>query len=227
MPSYVIVWENNTFGHQKVKGHTWPGHVSMNIGQTIAFMNGDIDQNYVSFWPGETAFFNPKGALFGKNTKAVKKWSIIEDMSVEKYLPDHVIEMETTEDKEKAMLAAWKAIANKAGGTTYKTLRKNCSTIVSRILHAGGFYAKKWAVDCNFAWTPADVKRLALKAGGRAMQWTEFLTILEASQIKPSFFMDSQGQVITMARSGKYCSTGAPCKFQPQEVDRRHAVELD
>jgi hypothetical protein len=26
MLSYVIVWENNTIGHQKVNGYIWPGH---------------------------------------------------------------------------------------------------------------------------------------------------------------------------------------------------------
>ncbi len=216
MPSYVIVWENNTFGHSKVSGKTWPGHAAINISKE--FWLGDDAagaKNYVSYWPGgDGANFGVLGVLVSKKTKSQRNWSFADDMECEGYLPDHVIEMTTDAGKEKEMMAAWLSIHMKKGGGSYRNLRKNCSTIVSRILHAGGFYAHKWAVDNNFAWSPADVKDLALKAGGRAMTWDEFLTVLRGSFIKPEDLKDGNGIQVTMARSGKYCTTGAPVRFQ-------------
>ena len=54
MPSYVIVWENNTLGHSKVSGYTWPGHSSMNIGKEFWYSD-TLSTNYVSYWPEKSA----------------------------------------------------------------------------------------------------------------------------------------------------------------------------
>src|SRR5262249_31959012 len=61
MPSYLIIWENNTFGHQKVKGHAWPGHAAMNIGDRFAREKVNAEENsYVSWWPMDNASFGAK-----------------------------------------------------------------------------------------------------------------------------------------------------------------------
>jgi hypothetical protein len=85
------------------------------------------------------------------------------------------------------------------------------------VLHAAGFHAKKWAVDTNFAWSPADVRALAVAAGGKMLKWTEFLDVLKQSFIKADAFKGETGLVIDYARSGRFCSTGAKCKYQSGE----------
>lgn len=219
MPSYVFVWENNTFGHQKVSGHTWPGHSAMNIGKEFWFSDdGATQQNYVSWWPSEGASFGVLGALFGKNQKGGFTLCLMDDVENEGYLPDHVIELQTTAKQEGQMMAEWKSVLNKKGGSSYKTLRKNCSTICSRVLHAGGFHAKKWAVDNNFVWSPADIRALAVASGGTMLPWTAFLRVLGPCFIKAEHFKDDDGKLINYARSGRYCSTGVTCKYQSDET---------
>jgi hypothetical protein len=209
MASYVIVWENNTFGHQKVKEHTWPGHSSMNIGNAFDKETGSPSSNYVSWWPvGHAAQFDLLGALSGAQ-KGTRSSSFIRDVIFEGYLPDHVIKMATTAEQEEKMRAAWCSIFNKRGGASYKEFRKNCSTIVARILHARGVHAKKWAVDCNWVWTPADVAGLAKGAGGASMKWRDFQGVLAASKIDLRTCCK-----VDKARSGRFCTTGAPCKYQ-------------
>jgi hypothetical protein len=217
MPSYVFVWENNTFGHEKVFGYNWPGHATMNISDQFYEPDVPVGQlSYVSWWPGpEGAKFSVFGALFGKNSKGENKLSLISDVRAEGYLPDHVIEMASTPEQEDRMRAEWKAVLLKEGGSSYRSLRKNCSTICSRVLHAGGFYARKWAVDNNFTWSPADIRRLAVAAGGRMLLWDEFLVILkEKSFLDATVFTRQNGTVIDHARSGVYCSTGVECEHQ-------------
>jgi hypothetical protein len=211
MPSYVIVWENNTFGHRKVEGRTWPGHAAMNIGGI--FDKGAVSvamNSYVSWWPSDGASFGVKDLMKSVFTsqKGDHNPTIIDDIGSEGYLPDHVIFMNSSDDSEANMKAEWRTVFNKPGGASYKNLRKNCSTIVSRVLHAGGFHAKKWAVDCNFVWTPADVRKLAEGAGGGRMTWAQFLDVLQSNGIAEGDLPEDE------ARSGIYCSTGAPCRYQ-------------
>jgi hypothetical protein len=123
--------------------------------------------------------------------------------------PDHIVKMDTSAEQENKMKAEWLTVKMKAGGSSYKTLRKNCSTIVARCLHAAGFYALKWAVDNNFAWSPADIYRLAVKAGGTPILWTEFQQRLQASGITAADYGN-----ITKARSGRLCTIGVPCEYQ-------------
>ncbi|MBM3979883.1 MAG: hypothetical protein FJ304_06295 [Planctomycetes bacterium] len=216
MPSYVIVWENNTFGHQKVSGHTWPGHFAINIGNI--FDDADMARvfnSYVSWWPGEGADFGVKGvikAMFKKAQKGDRNLTFDEDVDAEGYLPDHFIKLDTTDEQEKKMKAEWLSVLTKKGGSTYKNLRKNCSMICSRVLHAGGFYAKKWAVDNNFACSPGDIRALACCSGGKLMKWTDVMDVLKKSGITAANLSAKE------ARSGVFCSTDAPCNYQKSET---------
>ena len=238
MASYVIVWENNTFGHMKVKGHTWPGHASLNIGEEFESLNFGfgMGETYVSWWPSDDADDgkakgSDKGGLKGLSGPGERNMYFGKDIRLEGYLPDHVICLESDTDREARMVAAYKEIYQKRGAS-YKYLRKNCSTIVSRVLHAGGYYAKKWAMNCNFVWTPADIRKLAIGAGGSFMQWDDVLAVLANSRIAPTDLKSGMPmQQVTMARSGAYCTTGAPCRFQQDQQQTggrsRNAIILD
>jgi hypothetical protein len=209
MASYVIIWENNTLGHQKVPGRIWPGHAAMNIGEEFDKDNN----NYVSWWPDGTANFNALHALFSKAQGGHRHSTFTRDVRSEKYLPDHVIRLNSGTGRENRMRAEWQAVYMKDGGSSYKNLRKNCSTIVARVLHAGGYHARKWAVDSNWVWTPSDVAKLARGAGGDHLSWTEFKEVLQASGVDGDN-IQSHGEKIKKARSGVYCSTGARVWYQ-------------
>lgn len=216
-PSYVIVWENNTFGHHKAtRSHTWAGHSSMNIGSRFeADRDGDgPSETYVSFWPGTTTSFGVRAVMRSATTDASYKSLFTSDLVMERYLPDHFIELPHTEQAELQMQAAWREIRMTQGGAKYRNLRNNCSTIVSRILHAAGLCAHKWAVDHNFAWSPSDIKDLAIRAGGRQLKWDEVLAVLGDSGITEQRIKDVLPPGQYNARSGVYSSTGASVKFQ-------------
>jgi hypothetical protein len=236
MATYVIIWENNGLGHQKVKEATWAGHAAINIGECFDVSFVGLTSNYVSWWPNDGDSEDPKAKLgklgefgnaFGPNRAGGRQFSIVSDVREEGYLPDHVIRLDTSEDQEKKMRAAWKEIYNKKGGASFKYFRKNCSTIASRVLHAGGLYSKKWAANLHFVWTPADIRKLALGAGGELMSWTDFLAVLAKDYVEPTAFK-KYGEPVTHARSGVYCTTGAPVKYQKDKRKGiRDAVVLD
>jgi len=213
MASYVILWENNTSGHRAVKGKTWPGHAAMNIGDSFKQTK---DEPYVSWWPSTGASFSVPGIIGGVLTPKVlssageSHQTLVMDIKEETYLPDHIIRLKTTNEQEQKMVGAWKEIRMRVGGefkTKYHALRQNCSTIVSRVLHAGGYHSHKWSVDTNWAWSPADV-RVLLRGKGSYTQWNDFLTVLKESGIEEATIPVKQ------ARSGILCTTGAPCRFQ-------------
>src|SRR5436190_22968930 len=113
MASYVIIWENNTFGHQKVKGRTWPGHAAMNIGDY--FDKGEVDDYlnaYVSWFPSEGASFGIGDILKAAftNQKGSHNLSLLEDVDCEGYLPDHVIRLDSTMEQQYQMQAEWRSV---------------------------------------------------------------------------------------------------------------------
>lgn len=228
--SFVFVWENNLGTHTKIRGHTWPGHASINIGTAFdeprknyetandnGILETPIARNYVSWFPSQGANFGFLD-IFAKKQLGHAMTSFVDDVASEAYFPDHVIALACTEDNINHMMAEWQTIRLKPSGASYKSFRKNCSTIVSRVLHAGGFYAFKWAVDNNFVWTPADILKLALEAGGELMEWAEFLDIVDEDnfQANPTFYpdlKDHNGRRIDCARDRAICTTGAKCRF--------------
>lgn len=213
MPSYVIVWENNTLGHRAVSGKTWPGHAALNIGGTFDSRKKRGKNGYVSWFPAEFADFNAKGvlkAVFTRPQAGVRHCYFDEDVDAETYLPDHIIRLDSSEESELKMLAAWKEVYLN-GTLKYRNLRQNCSTIVARVLHAGGFHGKKWSVDNNWTWSPGDIRVLARSVGGAFTSWHDFKRILLTSGIDPSTLP------YQTARSGRLCTTGVECAFQKGE----------
>jgi hypothetical protein len=223
MATYVIVWEQNMYGQKKTSGHTWPGHSSMNIGDKfdspfVAPTTGDtgaafadylgaLGNNYVSYWPFVAGASFGVSDVFGTRPAGDVKRSIADDIKAEGFLPDSVIRLDSSKQREQNMLAEWNAIRTKVG-KSYGAFKKNCSTIVSRVLHAGGFYSKKWAVDCNWVWAPGDVRRLALDAGGKRMRWSNVASLLTASGIKPENYRS-----LDYTRDAAYGNIGVPSKF--------------
>jgi len=222
MPNvYVIVWENNMYGNKKVKGHTWPGHSSINLGDYFDFPRDIYDgvmgiKNYVSWFPSEGSDFGFK-TIFAKKQLGSPNSSLVDDISSEGYYPDHVIRLAVTDEALAKMKSEWESLRLKATGASYKAFRKNCSTIVSRILHAGGFAKLKWYVECNFVWSPADILRLAVGVGGVQMSWDDFMQHIKASCPKASpnryNLTDRKGRKIEWARDRFFCSTGSACRF--------------
>lgn len=231
MPSLVFVWENNTAGHRCKPGFEWPGHASMAIGGSL-----NSADNYVSWWPGSSKTFGPVAMIGtallprGLFKKGISEDNFFYDIVSEGYLPDHVVYLDTSDSMNLAMRAEWQSTRNGwfgKGGIlkyAYNPLKRNCSTIVSRVLAAGGCKTKKWAFNNNYVWTPADVLRLALnsKVGNpQLISWESFLkcypntieaTLVNTLQmINENRATDNRGAYgQLMARSGLLCTTGAP-----------------
>jgi hypothetical protein len=208
--SYVFIWANNVM----TTGHGWPGHVSMNIGGvTIARFTNDED--YVSWWPKTEE--TKKESSLGQNINHV-----VTDISREGYLPDYIYELADTLEKRAAMQACWKAIYTKATGH-YRLYLKNCSTVVARVLRAGGYSAGAYSgiwYDHSTIWTPLKIAEFVSRAGGTSVQWDTFKAKLEAMNITAADFVVDQGpngkrngELITMARDNRFCKCGAPCKY--------------
>src|SRR5262249_7377442 len=160
-----------------------------------------------SYWPATQGATFGVADVFSKRSRSRANYSIADDINAEGYLPDWVIKLDTDANEERNMLAEWATVRDKPKGT-YGAFKKNCSTIVSRVLHAGGFYAKKWAVNCNWVWTPGDVRRLALKVGGQQLTWAKFEPILTAAGITPSMYRFKD-----YTRDGAYNNIGTASKF--------------
>ena len=231
MASYVFVCEQNMYGQNKAggaAGRTWPGHSSMNIGdhfdgaQTFTptpalatdaaiaeldtWRKNNLTRNYVSYWPATAGATFGAADVFGKRDHSRAVFSVAEDISQEGYLPDWIIKLNSGAGKENDMLGEWATIRDKPN-STYGAFKKNCSTIVSRVLHAGGYHAKKWAVDCNWVWAPGDVRRLALKVGGQPLTWAQFEPLLTAAGIPPSKYGFKD-----YTRDAAYGNIGVPAK---------------
>jgi hypothetical protein len=226
MASYIFVWEQNMYLQKRISKHAWPGHASMNIGnhfdskvyspptdrtidQMAAYKDylDSLSHNYVSYWPNTAGATFGAADVFAKRSRAKNLRSVAEDIKMEQCLPDWVIKLDSDKAEEALMQSEWNTIREKAK-KTYGAFKKNCSTVVSRVLHAGGFYARKWAVDCNWVWTPGDVRRLALKVGGLEMTWAQFEPVLTAAGFPPSSYGFKD-----YARDAAYNRIGTPSKY--------------
>ncbi len=214
--STVIIWENNMLpgGRSKCaegKTRKWPGHSCMNIGDVWLPFGGDNVDNYVSWWPGGKRETGTKARMEGAKgggvtAKASPKTNFCLDVMAERYLPDHIIRLPSDPGKVTKMQAAWNEIRGK-DDAHYRFLYKNCSTIVARVLRAGGFSASLWS-DHSLVWTPNKVKKFADGAGGTRLTWAALLAELKGVGVTET---DLGG--IRQARDRRFCTSGAPCKF--------------
>src|ERR1700722_1471278 len=136
---------------------------------------------------------------------ASPKINFCNDVIAEKYLPDHIIRLPSTPDQVREMQGKWNSIRTKENAH-YRFLFKNCSTIVARVLRAGGYSANLWR-DHSMLWTPNKIKEFALGAGGKLMKWSEFWAELEKAGVTYNDFGN-----LKVARDKRFCSTGATCK---------------
>ncbi|MFT8244006.1 hypothetical protein [Roseomonas sp. BN140053] len=148
----VVIWNNNLAGTQ-----TYIGHAAMLIGDRWS----PTKPVYVSYWPEDSA------SLVGKET-SFKAKNFLSDLVSEGYAPDHVIKINGL--NKAAMQAEWDAIRLKQN-SHYQMVRKNCSTIVARVLKKGA-KTGSFGMRHNAIWTPLKVKRLAFEMLGTEMGWS-------------------------------------------------------
>jgi len=233
--AWVIIWENNML----TTGRRWMGHAALNLGSN--WSNNILDHNseYVSYVPGGAGLQDTKGALdrmesaktavgasdakidgkygaVGNVKKGVmadggSNNTFLEDLEFEGYLPDHIIRIDGLNYPN--MRAKWAEINGKQN-RHYKAVQKNCSTIVARILRAGGISASSWAKHSS-VWTPIKIRKLAHSGGGTDTKWADFL----ANQLNPSgitwdMLTNDKGKLLgrTYSRSS-IASSQADCRF--------------
>jgi hypothetical protein len=165
----ILIWNNNN--HSLGGGHDVTGHSAMNITDNWVEGASDNGRNYVSWWPGEQKkelLGHSKGRKFG-----VEASNFLEDIKDEGgYAPDHIIRVDNKSIDTNAMLAKWSEIRNKENAH-YRYLRKNCSTIVARVMRTGTKSGSGWYRHSTI-WTPLKVKRFALDIGGKELDWLSF-----------------------------------------------------
>lgn len=194
----VFVWQNNFIS--TTGAHTWTGHSSLSINDiyidtrplvqddndaskmVVDGNSGDLIQgadDFVSFWPGSMTDAGSKNAQtfndgwkFGCKFMAKSKPTIFADLALEGYAPDHIIRINGLSISK--MRAEWRSIRGKQNAS-YKFLRKNCSTIVARVLSAATPWYK---TPHHILWTPCDIRDFAFKLG-TVMTWSDFIDELQ------------------------------------------------
>jgi hypothetical protein len=130
------------------------GHASLAIGP---FVPNTIDpKNYVSWWPSGSGASVLSMLPGVKHRMSVNNWS--QDLKDEGRMPDTFVYLDELDiDK---MKAEWWSIMTKPHAH-YRLARKNCATIVARVLIAGG--AEKYSQYANLihVWRPKDVLMFA------------------------------------------------------------------
>jgi hypothetical protein len=226
----VFVWENH-FIARHTGDHTWTGHSSMSIDDIFAdnralTNDGEVDDSstalaqgnsrFVSVWPGSTQLSGPKANSAGPHPfmrdcwkpcidyMATCKPSIFADVALEGYAPDHVIRI--TGLSVSKMKAKWQSIRLKANAH-YKFLRKNCSTIVARVLSAATPWYK---TPTHVIWSPTDIRDFGMKLG-TTMLWSDFIDELAGT----GYCMNQQLDLLrgVKRRCGSRGTSGGLAKF--------------
>jgi hypothetical protein len=195
----VLIWENNfvpnvvrkaaaTISRGAIdEGHEHWGHAAMHISDDWK-APGVADPDYVSWVPAgfgspgvspgskARAVIDPQACRYGKQHTVL---SLFGDLELERYFPDHVIRV--TGLDEARMKAEW--AKNCSAGKHIRAIRKNCSTMVARILRAGGLTG----LDTHsLFWTPRKIRSLVLcaRSGGsiQSTTWTWAQLIAEMIQ---------------------------------------------
>lgn len=100
------------------------GHISMYIGK-IAH-----DSTYVSWWP----LYHDSKILF-KHYPAAFSLGYEEDCERERTVPDVIYGIKSLD--ERAMKESWHNILHSKDSPSFRTISKNCSNIVGRVIKAG------------------------------------------------------------------------------------------
>ena len=191
----VLIWNNKMY--HGPGGHEYSGHAAMSIDDDWRQLGQQA--SYVSWWPEKDSE--------GHNTGFSKpKMSVSDDFAAEGYAPDHIIKIAGLDTR--AMMGKWQDTKNKPN-SSYKFYRKNCSTIVGRVLSEGS--SKGGLSRVNLIWTPLKVKRLALAMGGTTKTWHEFLKELVVS----GYLSAGDGKALDTLgkRDERHGSSGAKCYF--------------
>jgi hypothetical protein len=207
--SFVVLWANNVV----TTGHAWPGHAAMNIGP-LKVRRRTEPEEYVSWWPLTTETKT-------ESARGTNHEHVIDDVCSEGYLPDYVFRLADDDGRNLRMRAVWNEIRRKRGAH-YRLYAKNCSTIVARVLRAGGFTAGggvsgAWR-EHSLIWTPLKIATYVEKAGGTLLTWDQFRGVLTEVGINTGDFISNvvgskrYGKLISKARDRRYCKTGAECE---------------
>ena len=233
----VLVWENNmvpnvvrgllaTASDNFERNHSYPGHAALSVDDV---WNGGTtpSESYVTWVPEEslTQATGTAKAVTDARTRHATSYavrSLCGDLALEHYLPDHVVRV--TGLSATKMQAEWAQIKAK-GSAHWRQYRKNCSTIVGRVLRAGGAGG---AAAHNLVWTPKKVLALALKCGGTAMTWDQLMAEVEAQGgglSRTTFEGAAGGGAVRMASratsttAGTYGEVSFPWRSTVQKVD--------
>ena len=216
--SLVYIWENNLLPGGRTKltgGHTWVGHASMNIGDALDPLPTEqaaVANMHVSWVPGGDSDVKEKRLKgYALQSSGTNISHIVYDVGYETYWPDHVIQLPDGKADLLKAQAAWKDIRTQPGAA-YKMLNFSCSTVVAKVLKAGGFSAGSVWADNNLVWTPIKVRDFALDAGGKMLTFVEFVTILSKVNLKDADFtaLDDKSDVIRNTRDGQFTTLRGP-----------------
>ena len=162
----VFIWypQGGKIGHASMEVGTTQYEVTVTDMEYARVIDTEIrTQNYVSWWPDESIGMGgviPGAKVLGSTC------TFKEDIKSENRPPD--ISYQLSHLDVPAMIQCWNSIRQKQGGH-YRLLRKNCSTIVARVLRAGGAERLLASGRLNIpfslaahsmAWTPHKVAKL-------------------------------------------------------------------
>jgi hypothetical protein len=173
----VFIW----YPHDDHHGDWHVGHVSMYIGnyevgkkfelsldpdsprgvadkpleRDFGIRGVHYNDNYVSWWPDGEGAMKERGS-------ASPKLGLYADVAAEYGLP-HVV-YDLYELNVGAMRACWRQTRDKPGAT-FQYMRKNCATIVAKVLQAGGAMTKIGTLNSQWFgkrmyWTPKRVAQI-------------------------------------------------------------------
>ncbi len=141
----VYIWPQS-------KGESKFGHAAMMIGR-----NG----SYVSWWPGGEGA-GPSSLLPGVVHEAATPLSLKQDIEWEGDKRPERYAIESSALNEIEMERYYKQEYGITGDQRYRLRRKNCSTMVFKVLEAGGATSLVRAPFFQWIWTPNKVREYAI-----------------------------------------------------------------
>jgi hypothetical protein len=204
MAATVLIWNN----HMRPVGNSYCGHAAMIIDSNWKAMAS----SYVSWWPESE-----------KDNSSSPNLSVFADLSEENYAPDHILRISVFNNN--AAISKWAEIRNKPK-STYRFLRKNCSTIVSRVLLAGNTKPLGFGVSNNLIWTPIRVKRLADAMGAERKEWSWLIDQFVSAGVLPEG-MRAHLSKLAKRDSAHGSSTTVCCYVQGYKIYQQPLIILN